>query len=545
VAIALLRLWVFPTLLTGEYMRCFFQARRSQWGAIDELPKNILRITSFVLLSQLIACGGGGYDDDNSSNNPNPGSNPPTQAQPVAAISAQQNVKVGNTVTVDGSQSTVDSGQTISYAWTFTAPNGSQQTLADTSAVMTSFTPDIPGQYQLSLTVSDGQLTSNAATTTVQADNTTTNSAPNAAIFTSTTTPTTNTPVVYSAMSSNDPDQDNIDGLTFAWTLTAPTASNTNLDSATNINGIFTPDTPGDYTLSLVVTDANGLAGQQVSTVVTSATQPMPYATFSVDTNLTVGNMVNVNGEASVVPDNFSYTWAFIKMPTDTAPDIYSNDSLSPSFTPQTAGEYVLKLSMVDAQMKEVTMAQQRIYVMPAGDTANLAEIMLLGAPDNPVQFSRFCGGAGDVILNGDDGSIDISFNQNLVADGNIDTNTDNNSITCQVKFSLLLPDGIQLRSSQSTLSGSENGNTFASNLLAYSGTTPKAASKQFNQTDTPFQLSSPVLQSDGNANCGGQVDVKALINIIAIDGQITVAGGQPPALQISNQFTACGNANP
>jgi len=90
---------------------------------------------------------------------------------PVATASAgtAQTVVSGATVALDASASAAASG-TLTYAWTLSSkPAGSVATLASTSAVKPSFVADLVGSYVASVVVSDGSMTSGAASVSITA----------------------------------------------------------------------------------------------------------------------------------------------------------------------------------------------------------------------------------------------------------------------------------------------------------------------------------------------------------------------------------------
>ena len=90
---------------------------------------------------------------------------------PVATANAGsgQSVLSGTTVALDASAS-VAAGGTLTYAWTLASkPDGSSASLSNASAVNASFTPDQVGTYVANVTVSDGTVTSGAASVSVTA----------------------------------------------------------------------------------------------------------------------------------------------------------------------------------------------------------------------------------------------------------------------------------------------------------------------------------------------------------------------------------------
>ena len=78
-------------------------------------------------------------------------------------------VKVGNTVTLAG-DGTDANGDALSYQWILSSlPGGSLSEMADSSARVTTFTPDRAGAYVEQLVVSDGDLDSESCAIQIQA----------------------------------------------------------------------------------------------------------------------------------------------------------------------------------------------------------------------------------------------------------------------------------------------------------------------------------------------------------------------------------------
>jgi hypothetical protein len=85
---------------------------------------------------------------------------------PQANAGLPQTVKVGATVTLDGSASVNNGGGPLSYAWVFTStPAGSRARLQNPPAAITTFVPDLPGAYVVTLTVTNSAGTSNSSVT--------------------------------------------------------------------------------------------------------------------------------------------------------------------------------------------------------------------------------------------------------------------------------------------------------------------------------------------------------------------------------------------
>ncbi|MHC4148541.1 MAG: right-handed parallel beta-helix repeat-containing protein, partial [Planctomycetota bacterium] len=90
--------------------------------------------------------------------------------KPVADAGGSQAVIIGDTVSLDGVASSDANGDLLTYSWAFTSvPPGSTAELADPTSPQTSFVPDEPGSYVVSLVVNDGFIDSDPANITVEA----------------------------------------------------------------------------------------------------------------------------------------------------------------------------------------------------------------------------------------------------------------------------------------------------------------------------------------------------------------------------------------
>ena len=91
-----------------------------------------------------------------------------TSTKPVANAGASRTVATGATVSLNGGASYDPGGKTLSYAWSLSSkPASSGATLSGADTATPSFVADVVGAYVLSLTVSNGTLTSDPSSVTV------------------------------------------------------------------------------------------------------------------------------------------------------------------------------------------------------------------------------------------------------------------------------------------------------------------------------------------------------------------------------------------
>lgn len=265
---------------------------------------------------------------------------------PVADGGPDQAVATGSVVTLDGSASHDPDGQLLTYSWTLTArPAGSVAVLNSSTAVRPMFTSDVDGVYQASLVVNDGTLSSAADDVEITATqpNTppTAHAGPDQHVVAGAV-------VTLDGTLSFDPDGDLI---TYQWMLvTVPTGSTAALTSPTASRPTFTADRPGVYTARLTVRD--GQADGTPDDVVITAAPPnnLPVAHAGPDQSVVTGTLVTLDGSASYDPDSdpLTYQWSVVARPTGSVAAVTNPTSVSPTFTPDVTGEYVINLVVSD-----------------------------------------------------------------------------------------------------------------------------------------------------------------------------------------------------
>jgi hypothetical protein len=95
-----------------------------------------------------------------------------TNNQPIANAGPDKSVSIGETVYLDGSNSSDHDGDTLLFNWNFKSmPEGSVAHLTNEDTMAPSFLPDQNGEYVVTLVVNDGTLNSEPSNVTITAAN--------------------------------------------------------------------------------------------------------------------------------------------------------------------------------------------------------------------------------------------------------------------------------------------------------------------------------------------------------------------------------------
>lgn len=284
---------------------------------------------------------------------------PPTAPDrtPVAEAGSAQTVTSGQLVTLDGSGSSDPLQRALSYRWEPGADNpGSVGVLTATAVVQ--FSPQRPGTYTFFLTVTaDGQVsTADSVTITVLDSD---NSAPVADAGPDLDFSLDEIIHLDGSTSSDDDG----DSLSFLWRLIAGEGTVTLLDS-TAAQTSFTATVAGDYVFVLLVSDSLATASDEVTIGLLPADNIRPVAIAGVDTVVTVGAELTLDGSASSDPDgdnaSLVYAWT-VSAPDGVQVTLSDQASQRPSFTPPEEGEYIIALTVTDT--KELVSLRNQITV--------------------------------------------------------------------------------------------------------------------------------------------------------------------------------------
>jgi hypothetical protein len=137
----------------------------------------------------------------------------------------------------------------------------------------------------------------------------------------------------------------------FAWVLLEkPTGSQATIDFSSKNPAFptFVADVYGSYVVQLVVSD--NWASSAADTVTISFENLKPVADAGASGSADVDTIVTLDGSASIDPngDPLTYAWMLVSFPTGSSASISEPSSVSPVFTPDKAGTYVIQLIVSD-----------------------------------------------------------------------------------------------------------------------------------------------------------------------------------------------------
>jgi len=278
---------------------------------------------------------------------------------PVADAGPDKNVITAQMVTLNGSESYDPEGCLITFLWTFveipTESNVTDASFSDVASPKPEFIPDINGTYRIKLIVSDGELQDEDEVAVFASPP---NVAPNANAG-----PDQNVlkgqNVTLDGSKSNDPDM-GPQPLAHLWGFVSlPVGSglsDSDIIDRNRVKASFIPDVNGFYVLRLIVRDGELSSEDTVQITATTPNVP-PNANAGNDININLGGEAVLDASASNDPDHgpesLTYLWTFVSVPAGSQLNnnsILGANTISPSFTPDVAGVYVLQLMAFDGK---------------------------------------------------------------------------------------------------------------------------------------------------------------------------------------------------
>ena len=314
---------------------------------------------------------------------------------PMADAGPDFNAATGALVTLNGSNSSDPDGDPLAFSWQFlSVPPASTVTnaaLANPATAAPSFTTDVDGPYELALEVSDGQMT-DVDTATVTAA--TANVPPNADAGPDQSA-VIGQIVDLDGQVSSDADA-GPSPLAFRWFFVAvpplSTLTDINITGAATALASFASDVAGPFRVGLEVDDGADTDQDEVVVSVSAPNVP-PNANAGTDIVVQLGppaQNATLDGTASNDPDSgpspLSFQWTFVSVPIGsvlTDADLSGATTATPSFTPDVAEQYLLRLDVTDGDLTDTDQMMVKANVAPnaADDSYALEENTTLTEP--------------------------------------------------------------------------------------------------------------------------------------------------------------------
>ncbi len=272
----------------------------------------------------------------------------PNQA-PLAEAGDDQQVRIEEEVTLDGSLSSDPEGGSLRFNWRAASENPAPLIFAETQPRI-SFVPTIPGTYTFILIVSDGTLDSNPDSIRVgvagagnQAPRA--NAGPNLVVG-------ANNPIPLSGLASDDPDGD---PLSYQWAIIS-SPETVELVNATSREMLFTPTTTGEYRFRLTVDDGQLSGSDEIVVLVRTSGNLAPIADAGPDQQVATGDIVTLDGSLSTDPDGnednpmLIYRW-IIGNTVDGTIQLSDSTAVQPTFIASEPGVYAFGLEVSDGDL--------------------------------------------------------------------------------------------------------------------------------------------------------------------------------------------------
>jgi len=245
---------------------------------------------------------------------------------PVADISANAAGARGFPILFDASLSNDPDQTPISYSWDF--DDGSTATTNQVNHTFTS-----TGTFEVTLTVSDGELTDSISHTIsiVEDIQPVANAGGPYTAF-------INEEIQFDGSASRDDDEDS---LTYYWEFGDG-------NDGSSVNPVHSYDVPGEYTVTLLVND--GLVDSVLSTTTATIPDRKPIAIISGTYNIELGEQIQFDGTQSYDPEGnaLSYLWQF--------GDGVIRSGATPVHTYHSGGNFTVSLTVHDGVQNSDTV---------------------------------------------------------------------------------------------------------------------------------------------------------------------------------------------
>lgn len=334
-----------------------------------------------VLAFTLIACGGGsGSPTDNTT----PSKTAPKNTKPTAIINPPTGeMRVNTKLIFSGANSSDPENDTLTYQWRLTSVDEQTEfaiAVNNQSKVEISVTD--AQSYKLTLTVSDGKLSSTPVETLIEVKTAPTQLIANAGQHQ--TVKQGDVVLLNGSLSSTSNGVIN----QYKWQFnTKPLNSSATIENNNSVNSQFIADKSGSYSVKLTITNS---LGETASNKVLIQSESLdensaPQADIKVQNKTIAPNSIaTLNGAQSSDPDQgdiLSYLWAITSQPANSDPTLTDNLTHTAGFSSSVLGQYTISLTVKDqhgeASTASVTLAVEANNQAPIAQLVAERSIML------------------------------------------------------------------------------------------------------------------------------------------------------------------------
>jgi hypothetical protein len=283
----------------------------------------------------------------------------------------------------------------------------------DPTRVVTSFTPDVPGDYTLRVRAQDSAgMMSDWLSETISVNDCGLNAPFVDSIEAVGVQPYIAGEAIRLTSTVTDLDRDGClpeQSISYHWRLVStPADSTATLVNATLTEVDLTPDQPGTYQIGLVVRDDTGLTSAEALFELVAddcggfAPSVTSLVSDSDDQAWELGVPVRLSSDAvdrdntdCGLSDQLSYHWALVRVPTGSLAQLNDPQLSEPSLTPDVDGDYEISLTVSDQSGRAATV-EQTFTATTCGGEAPVASVSVTAPAISDV--SPFAASVGDTV---------------------------------------------------------------------------------------------------------------------------------------------------
>lgn len=240
-----------------------------------------------------------------------------------------------------------DDNDSLSYQWRLISkPDGSTESLVNADSAEAELTLDSEGDYLVSVTASDGQLSSAPALHLISAQQ---NYAPFAAFSVENQRIALNEKAQLNALNTYDVEGGSLE---YHWdVIDKPEGANGLLEGNQGISPQFSADKPGIYLVQLIANDGQANSYPQAKAIVVEDSHaPVVEISGQLQWHISKSQSIELDASSSQDADGDSliYSWKVISGPNLALNQFSASDHAKTDFTPLQNGDYVLQVKVSD-----------------------------------------------------------------------------------------------------------------------------------------------------------------------------------------------------